>query len=531
MMRKPAPARQREMIQAAEGDNVASILAWPNQYDYRSDAALPILGAAPRVPAGHVIDGLTLSEAIPDKHKVALRDIAVGETVVRYGFPIGTASSPIPRGSWVHTHNVAFDGQAIESVGDRWEKTSVQRPRIDFQSESGFMPEFEGYRRANGRAGCRNYLALVSLVGCISASMDDLMRDISRDVCRKHRNIDGVLSLSHNLGCSQVGPGLDKVRNLIVGLARNPNIGGIVFVELGCQNLQMTSILEAFGEDAHERIRSYKAQEAGDERVAISKLLYEVARVADKDRRESIPLQDAVIGVKCGGSDGLSGLTANRLCGTFGRRFCGMGGTLAATETGEMIGCEELLIQNSVSPTVAQACLDILKRNRDYLGEFYAENPSPGNIAGGLTNIRDKSLGAIAKFLPNRIVEVRDYAEGITPKLSGVSLVYGPCNDEVSVTNLFASGCILTIFTTGQGTNWGGFGPTFKVSSNSRLAEAKPHWIDFNAGRMCDVDCSPEEIERDFWNALCDCLSGRSITKAEKAGFFKSVPWQYGQIL
>lgn len=529
-MRQESSRAKREIIRAADGDNVASLLAWPEQISQTS-GILPVLGSPLVLPAGHTIEGITLLDDIPDKHKMALTDIAAGETIVRYGFAIGTAKTAIEKGMWVHTHNVAFHSDTITSVGNLWKDDFASNAREVSTFPESFQPSFLGYRRANNRVGCRNYIALVSLVGCISAAMDDLMRDISRDISKRHGNIDGVLSLSHNLGCSQVGPGLKKVRDVILGLTKNPNIGGIVFVELGCQNLQMTDILEAFGDGASQRIRSFRAQEAGDERIAIAKLINEVAAVANRDKRVPTPLNEAVIGVKCGGSDGLSGLTANRLLGSFGRKFCQNGGTIVATETGEMIGCEELLIRHSVSPEVAQDCLDILARNRDYLGEHYAENPSPGNIAGGLTNIRDKSLGAIAKFLPNRIVEVRDYAQAVTPALSGASLVYGPCNDEVSVTNLFASGCILTVFTTGQGTNWGGFGPTFKVSSNSRLALAKPHWIDFDAGQMCELDLDAEEIELDFAKSICDCLSGRLLTKAEKAGFFKAVPWQYGQIL
>jgi altronate hydrolase len=447
--------------------------------------ALRDLSAGEQVQIGET--AITLRDAIGRGHKLALRDIPAGSPVLKYGFPIGRAMTAIACGSHVHTHNV----QTLLAGLDSYQFTSNAPQASIANSERKFM----GYRRANGRVGTRNEIWILCTVGCVGRTAERIARTAST---RFADRVDGVYAFPHQFGCSQLGGDLDRTRNLIAALAQHPNAGGVLLLGLGCESNQLSELIKGLGEQDRSRIRAFAAQATSDETEAGLEAVGELVDIAARDRRVECNLSELCIGVKCGGSDGFSGITANPLVGRATDWVTRHGGTAILTEIPEIFGAERLLMKRAANQEVFNGIVSVVNDFKQYFirnGETLHENPSPGNIAGGITTLEEKSLGAVQKGGHATVTDVLRYGERV--QAPGLALLEAPGNDGVSSTALVAAGATIVLFTTGRGTPLGFPAPTLKISSNSPLAQNKPHWIDFDAGQILsgkDADALAEEF-------------------------------------
>jgi altronate hydrolase len=417
-------------------------------------------------------------EGVPKGHKVALRDIAAGEIVRKYGFPIGRATTAIASGAHVHSHNLAT---ALQASGDY-----VYHPAASARA-TGKAGGFLGYRRPDGRVGTRNEIWVIPTVGCVARTAQKIA---ARAATLHAGRIDGVHAFVHPFGCSQLGDDLDGTRKLLAALASHPNAGGVLIVGLGCESNQTSRLLPDIAEDAN--VRTLGAQLAGDEIEEGLALIDELVGIAAQAKREPVPLSALVLGVKCGGSDGFSGLTANPLVGRMSDAVTQAGGTAILTEIPEIFGAEQLLMDRAADERVFGEIVALVNGFKRYFtdhGEPVSENPSPGNIAGGITTLEEKSLGAVQKGGHATVTDVIPY--GARVRRPGLTLLEAPGNDAVSSTALAAAGATAILFTTGRGTPLGFPVPTIKIASNSDLAARKPGWIDFDAGRVLDEGMEP----------------------------------------
>jgi altronate hydrolase len=417
-------------------------------------------------------------EVREDGHKYAIRPIANGENVIKYGMPIGRATCDIAVGDHVHVHNV------VTNLGEQLEYEYVPVPEA---MQVPHIPEnvetFLGYRRRDGRVGVRNDIWIVPTVGCVNALSERLA------------NACGGVALTHPYGCSQLGEDHETTANLLAALCRHPNAGGVLVIGLGCENNTLESFrarLEKAG--MPENIRFLKAQDEGDEYERGLELIkeLELARICE---RTEIPVSELIVGLKCGGSDGFSGLTANPLVGRFSDWLIGRGGSTVLTEVPEMFGAETLLMNRCKDRETFDKCVKMINGFKAYYeshNQVCYENPSPGNKAGGITTLEDKSLGCVQKGGSSRVVDVLGYGEQVKEK--GLTLLTGPGNDLVASTVLAAAGCHIILFTTGRGTPFGTVVPTMKISTNDALAKAKPAWVDWNAMSNPDVEAFARKV-------------------------------------
>lgn len=417
-------------------------------------------------------------EVREDGHKYAIRPIANGENVIKYGMPIGRATCDIAVGDHVHVHNV------VTNLGEQLEYEYVPVPEA---TQVPHIPEnvetFLGYRRRDGRVGVRNDIWIVPTVGCVNALSERLA-----SAC-------GGVALTHPYGCSQLGEDHETTANLLAALCRHPNAGGVLVIGLGCENNTLESFrarLEKAG--MPENIRFLKAQDEGDEYERGLELIkeLELARICE---RTEIPVSELIVGLKCGGSDGFSGLTANPLVGRFSDWLIGRGGSTVLTEVPEMFGAETLLMNRCKDRETFDKCVKMINGFKAYYeshNQVCYENPSPGNKAGGITTLEDKSLGCVQKGGSSRVVDVLGYGEQVKEK--GLTLLTGPGNDLVASTVLAAAGCHIILFTTGRGTPFGTVVPTMKISTNDALAKAKPAWVDWNAMSNSDVEAFARKV-------------------------------------
>ncbi len=452
-------------------------------------------------------DGLcvTAAEDIARGHKIALREIAEGEAVVKYGNPIGLARADIPAGAWVHVHNVRT--ALSESAAYEYCHKSYPLPTVTPRT-------FRGYRRPDGRAAVRNELWIIPTVGCVNSVAAALVRENQHLVTG---SIDGLYTFAHPYGCSQMGDDHAQTRKLLAALVRHPNAGGVLVLSLGCENLTQEQFKAELGEWDDRRVKFLVCQQTEDELETGAKLLGELADYAGQFTREEIPASELVVGMKCGGSDGLSGITANPTVGRFSDRLIALGGSTVLTEVPEMFGAENILFSRCESREVFDKAVRMVNRFKDYFvshGQVVYENPSPGNKAGGITTLEDKSCGCVQKGGSAQITDVLEYAESVTKK--GLNLLSGPGNDLVSATDLTAAGAHIILFTTGRGTPFGAPAPTVKISTNTALFEKKGNWIDFNAGSVAegeDLDAAGERL----LDYVLGVASGEK-TKAEQHG-------------
>jgi altronate hydrolase len=469
---------------------------------------------------------IKLCDTILPGHKVALDSIADGQVVRKYGCPIGQASAAIRPGEHVHSHNLR--------TGLTAEDTFVYSPNASSNSivSEQAVRTFQGYRRADGRVGTRNEIWILCTVGCMNRSVERIARLSQQQFPNR---CDGIFAFTHPFGCSQLGDDLQNTRRLLAGLIRNPNAGGVLVVGLGCENNQMTALLEEVGMHEPHRLRTFIAQDVEDELETGLATVGELLDAMSDDRRETCPVSDLVLGVKCGGSDGFSGISANPTVGRALDMHCGLNGRALLSEVPEMFGAEQILLDRAVSESVYQDVVDMVGDFKAYFvryGQPVYENPSPGNIDGGLTTLEEKSLGAIQKGGTAPIVGVLHYGEPLVPESSpgGLTLVEAPGNDTVSCTALVAAGATIVLFTTGRGTPLGAPVPTIKIASNSELAVKKPHWIDFNCGILLEGAVDDKSLSESLYHDVCAVASG-GLTRNETNDYREIAIWKEGVTL
>lgn len=456
------------------------------------------------------LDGLsvTLTEDIPVGHKVALTAIAQGEDVRKYGFSIGKAREAIAPGQWVHTHNVKTGLHDLMEY--RYEPHSTETAVLDGPDT------FRGYRRKNGDVGIRNELWIVPTVGCVNGVAELIIKKFRERV--QPEGLDAIEVFSHNYGCSQLGDDHENTKTILADLVKHPNAGGVLVLGLGCENNTMEDFRLAVGEVDEDRVQFIVTQQVGNEIEEGIRALTRIYEVMKEDRRVEVPVSELKIGLKCGGSDGFSGITANPLLGRFSDYLVGKGGTTILTEVPEMFGAETILMDRAVDEEVFEKTVHLVNDFKQYFidnRQPIYENPSPGNKAGGITTLEDKSLGCTQKGGSSLVTDVLKYGELSSKK--GLNLLSAPGNDLVASTALGASGCHMVLFTTGRGTPFGSFVPTVKISSNSRIYDLKPHWIDFNAGQMLD-GMDSDDMTKEFISYIIDVASGKLVNN-EEAGF------------
>lgn len=460
--------------------------------------ALRPLARASRV----TIDGrqVEVAQDIPAGHKLALRTIADGFEVRKYGAPIGRATARIEAGCWVHTHNLRTQLGGVAEFEYRWQERTAA---VATTAAAGF----HGYRRPDGRVATRNEIWILCTVGCVARTAER----IARIAAERHAGeVDGIHALTHPLGCSQLGDDLARTRRLIAALARHPNAGGVLLLGLGCETNQIDPLLVALGGHDPARLRTLSAQAVADELDAGLEAVAELVAVASRDRREPCPVADLRLGLKCGGSDGFSGITANPLVGRVTDQCVAAGGTAILTEIPEAFGAERVLLERAVTPEVHEQLARILGDFRRYFidhGQPVHENPSPGNLDGGITTLEEKSLGAVQKGGRAPVTQALRYAESARGK-AGLAVLEAPGNDAVSSTALVAAGATILLFTTGRGTPLGFPVPTIKIASNSALADRKPAWIDFDAGPIVE-GMDPEQLTTALLDLVLETASGR----------------------
>lgn len=464
------------------------------------------------LPAGEVLHlsgrDVALREAIPVGHKIALTDLNELDQVIKYGYPIGHVLRRVQSGEWINEHILKTSLEGIQSYVYQPVKTELTIP-ADGRT-------FQGYRRKNGFCGIRNEIWILPTVGCVNGVANRLAERLQKETGGK--GVDAIRAFPHNYGCSQLGDDHENTRKILRNMVLHPNAGGVLVVGLGCENNQPAAFREFLGDYDTERVRFLVCQEVADEEEVGMQLLREIYALAAADVRTEQPLSALRVGLKCGGSDGLSGITANPLVGRFSDYLVAQGGTTILTEVPEMFGAETMLMNRCASQDLFEKTVRLINDFKDYFirnRQPVYENPSPGNKAGGISTLEEKSLGCTQKSGQSAVCGVLAYGEQV--ETHGLNLLSAPGNDLVASTALAAAGCQLVLFTTGRGTPFGTFVPTLKVSTNSRLAQQKPGWIDFNAGTLVEGEQMEDALER-FICRIQDVASG-AVTRNETNGY------------
>jgi altronate hydrolase len=426
-------------------------------------------------------------------------------------------------GDWVHSHNLRTQ---LSGMLDYVYQPRQRAP--EFGARATEFPTFKGYRRHDGRVGTRNELWVLNTVGCVNHAAERVARMAAE---RFAGRVDGIHAFAHPYGCSQLGDDLRNTQRVLAGLIRQPNAGGVLILGLGCENNQLDALLELAGPVDRERVKFFNTQDVIDELEQGTSAVAElVARVAS-DTRTEVPVSELVLGHKCGGSDGLSGITANPLVGRIADRLTALGGSVLLTEVPEMFGAEQVLMDRAVSEPVFRGVVTMVNDFKQYFlnhGQPVYENPSPGNKAGGLTTLEEKSLGAIQKGGRAPVAGVLRYGDRFAG--SGLTLLESPGNDGVSSTAMVVSGATVLLFTTGRGTPLGFPVPTIKISSNSDIAAKKPHWIDFDAGRALS-GVPMAQLEDELFALILAVASGEQHANNERNGYREIAIWKDGVTL
>lgn len=468
------------------------------------------------------IDGqrIMVLQRIPEGHKIALEPIKAASPVIKYGYPIGCASSDIAAGEWVHTHNLHT---ALSGLIDySYEPVKTGR------REKNVTPLlFNGYNRPDGSVGVRNEIWVIPTVGCVNGVVKALEKQAAS---LAGENIDDIVAFTHPYGCSQLGEDQENTRKILSDLVCHPNAGAVLVVGLGCENSGIEVLKEYIGEYDENRVKFLKCQEFDDEIEEGMKLLGELAAYASQFRREPINAGKLIVGLKCGGSDGFSGITANPLVGRFSDLLVEQGGTTILTEVPEMFGAETILMNRAKDEQVFDSTVKMINDFKCYFqtaNQPIYENPSPGNKEGGISTLEDKSLGCTQKSGTSAVNGVLEYGERV--KESGLNLLSAPGNDLVAATALAASGAQIVLFTTGRGTPFASPVPTIKIASNSMLAGKKTNWIDFNAGTIAE-DTTIDDLAGLFFKTVLDVASGKKV-KSEISGYHDMAIFKKGVTL
>lgn len=482
--------------------------------------------ALENLPAGvQVAPDVTTAEPIPAGHKIALKDFSQGDNVIKYGFPTGHLTRAAAKGTCIDHSCIKTN---LEGLLDyKYEPALVELPAVDDGRT------FMGYRRSDGSVGVRNQLWIIPTVGCVNGIAEQIAARFREEIglrpdgqCANGSalaapspcSVDAVVAFPHNYGCSQLGDDHQNTRRILADMVHHPNAAGVLVVGLGCENNQLGAFRELVGEVDPRRVKMFETQKVeGDEVEYGLTLLREIYNVCEEDKRVPVPVSELRIGLKCGGSDGLSGITANPLLGDFSDWLVARGGTSVLTEVPEMFGAETILMNRCQDEATFDKTVHLINDFKEYFmrsGQPVYENPSPGNKAGGISTLEEKSLGCTQKCGKSIVRGVLGYGQRLSVK--GLNLLSAPGNDLVASTALAASGCQIVLFTTGRGTPFGSFVPTMKISTNSALAEKKPHWIDFNAGTLAQDEPRAQVRER-FIDYVLAVASG-TLVNSERHG-------------
>ena len=457
------------------------------------------------------VDGkdITLAQDTPAGHKVLINDTAKGENIIKYGYPIGHAMDNLKAGEWVNENNLKtnLSGTLTYEYKPVDEKLDIANDNLTFN----------GYVRKNGEVGIRNEVWIVPTVGCVNGIAERLAATLEAET--RLEGIDAVHAWHHNYGCSQLSEDHENTRKVLRDIVLHPNAGAVLILSLGCENNQPEEFEKLLGDYDRERIKILVAQKVqGNEVEEGMKILRSLYDIAKNDKRTACPLSELRIGLKCGGSDGFSGITANPLVGEFSDYIVAQGGTSILTEVPEMFGAETILMNRCENEALFNQTVKLVNDFKEYFlshGEPVGENPSPGNKAGGISTLEDKALGCTQKCGRAPVSGVLSYGDRLQTK--GLNLLSAPGNDLVASTALAAAGCQIVLFTTGRGTPFGTFIPTMKVSTNSDLFRNKPNWIDFNAGELVD-GTDMKTLLRNFVNKIIAVANGEQ-TCNEKNGY------------
>jgi len=446
---------------------------------------------------------IVIQEPINAGHKVAVLSIKSGDSVLKYGHSIGHATSDVAVGQLVHTHNLKTGLDGVSEYSYKPNRNSLEKREPDM---------FLGYRRPNGKVGIRNEVWIVPTVGCVNSTAANLQR-IAQPLIPKE--VEGLYTFPHPYGCSQMSEDHENTCRALAGLINHPNAAAVLVLGLGCENNSVEEMMKFLGDYDKERIHFLVTQDCADEYESGLTALSELLNYAAKFERENISMSELIVGLKCGASDGFSGITANPLVGSFSDQLVAQGGSVILTEVPEMFGAETILMSRCRTPELFNSTVRMINDFKNYYienGQNIYENPSPGNKAGGISTLEDKSLGCIQKGGTSDVVDVLNYGEPV--KTKGLNLLTGPGNDLVSASAMTASGAHLVLFTTGRGTPFGAPVPTVKISSNTAIYEKKSAWIDFNAGFLTE-GMSLEDLSSEFYNYIRALVSGDILAKNE----------------
>ena len=485
-----------------------------------------VVVALKTIPAGETVTvdvqgekkQITALEEIPAGHKMAICDIPAGEEVIKYGYRIGNAKENIRAGAWVHTHNLKT------ALGDLLE---YQYEPVEVEEKHTEDVTFMGFKRPDGKVGVRNEIWIIPTVGCVNNVATAIARQANRFV---KGTVEEVIAFPHPYGCSQMGDDKEHTRQILADLINHPNAGGVLVLGLGCENSNIDVLKNYIGDYDENRVRFLVAQECEDEIAEAVEVVKELIGYASGFEREPVSVSRLVIGMKCGGSDGLSGITANPLVGRFSDTLISKGGTTILTEVPEMFGAETILMNRCADRELFGKTVELINDFKNYFkshNQTIYENPSPGNKKGGISTLEDKSLGCTQKSGSAKVKGVLRYGE--TVKTAGLNLLSAPGNDLVAATALAAAGAQIVLFTTGRGTPFASPVPTVKIATNSTLAGRKKNWIDFNAGVLVE-DRSMEEETAKLFAYVVEVASGRKVC-SEEAGFHDMAIFKQGVTL
>lgn len=466
------------------------------------------------------VDGneVKLKEDIPRGHKFTLIDLKENDNVIKYGFPIGHVTQAVEPGTWVHTHNIKTNlGDVLTYNYEPDLNPLAPREKVTF----------DGFRRDNNKVGIRNEIWIIPTVGCVNKIATTMEREFSHKL---KGSVEGIVAFPHPYGCSQMGDDQENTRIILADLVNHPNAAGVLVLGLGCENSGIKELKQYIGEYDENRVKFLQCQDVEDEMEEAEKLMDQLITYAAKFQREAIGVDELVIGMKCGGSDGMSGITANPTVGSFSDILIAQGGTTVLTEVPEMFGAETLLMARCQTEELFDKTVNLINDFKEYFtshNQTIYENPSPGNKEGGISTLEDKSLGCTQKSGTAPIIDVLKYGEVV--KTKGLNLLSAPGNDLVASTALAAAGCHMVLFTTGRGTPFASPVPTMKISTNTPLATKKSNWIDFNTGTLMEgktLDLLGEEL----FQYVVAVASGKKV-KSEEAGFHDMAIFKQGVTL
>lgn len=460
-----------------------------------------------------VVDGnkVILTDDIERGHKFALTDFKTDDAIIKYGFPIGYAKENIQCGSHVHTHNIKT------GLSDNISYSYTPSKNTDFNSNvKEDRKFFMGYERSDGKVGVRNEIWIVPTVGCVNSIATAIAKECKEYECE---NIDAIVAFNHPYGCSQMGDDQENTRQALAGIINHPNAGGVLVLGLGCENSNIEVLKQYIGKYDDKRVMFLQCQDEADEIEAGTEIVKKLVENAKKVSRTKASIDRLIIGMKCGGSDGLSGISANPLVGRFSDMLTNNGGSTILTEVPEMFGAETILMDRCVNFKVFEKTVHLINDFKDYFrrhNQTIYENPSPGNKKGGISTLEDKALGCTQKSGASKVMDVLPYAKELTVK--GLNLLCAPGNDLVASTALAISGAQIVLFTTGRGTPFACAVPTVKIASNSQLASKKSNWIDFDAGRLLADGMNMDILSEEFFDFVIDVANGKRV-KSEEDGY------------